>query len=377
MKILIYNWKDIKNPFVGGAEIITFEFAGRLAAEGHEVTWFCRSFTGAKAEEVIDGVRIIRRGGQLTTYWEGYHYYKSLTEKPDLVIDMLNTIAWQTPLYAKKESKVVQYVNQLAKEVWFYERRPPVSWIGRLLEPVQLIPYHHLPVLTYANSTADDLVSWGYDRKQIKLFRLGLDHQRYRPGQKAAYPLFLQVCRMVQMKRPDLTVKAFARVVKQYPEAKLALVGSGPFKDEVNALVDQLGLTKSVMMPDRNILFFKHTEGDQKVKLMQEAWCFIHPSVKEGWGMVLTEAAACGTPSIATAVTGQVDAVKDGKTGILISKDPSVEELTQAMIRIIENEPLRQAMSQEAIKWAAEFDWDKSYAGFKQAINQATGLDIK
>lgn len=377
MTILIYNWKDVKNPLVGGAEVITFEYARRLAAEGHQVTWFCRSFENAKPEEVIDGVTVVRRGGFLSTYWEGYRYYRGLERKPDLVVDMLNTIAWQAPLYARGQSKVVQYVNQLAKEVWSYEMRPPMSWLGRLLEPVQLWSYHKQPVVTYAQSTADDLVAWGYDSKKIFQFRLGLDHSRYVPGKKADYPLLLQVCRMVRMKRPDLTVRAFAEVLKEIPQAKLALVGTGPFKPQVDALIKELGIEEQILMPDKDIWFFNKVEGDQKIKLMQQAWGFVHPSVKEGWGMVITEAAACGTPSIATAVTGQVDSVKDGETGLLISANPTVEELAAAMKRLLSDEKLRHRLSQNCLQWAAELDWDKSFQQFKEALEQASQLPIR
>lgn len=376
MTILIYNWKDLKNPFVGGAEIITFEYAKRLVKDGHEVTWFCRAFKGGKNEEMVDGVKIIRRGNVLSTYLEGYRYYRSLLEKPSLVIDMLNTIAWQTPLYVREPAKAVQYVNQLAKEVFDYNLRPPLSWIGKFVESFQLIPYHNFPVVTYAQSTVDDLAAWGYNRQKIQTFRLGLDHERYQPGKKADYPLFLQVSRMVAMKRPDLTVQAFAEVVKKYPKARLALVGTGPFKEKINQLVAQLSLTQSVLMPDKDILFFERHTGDQKVKLMQEAWCFVHPSVKEGWGMVLTEAAACGTPSIATAVTGQVDAIKDGETGLLLPKNPSSTELAQAMIKMIEEPALRERLSRNCLTWAAEFDWNTSYQSFKAAIKKATGLSL-
>ncbi len=373
MTILIYNWKDIKNPYVGGAEIITFEYARRLVADGHTVTWFCRMVTGLPIEETIDGIRVVRRGSTLLTYWYGYRYYKMLTKKPDLVIDMLNTIAWQTPFYAARQSKVVQYVNQLAKEVWDYQVPWPLAFFGKSFERLQLMPYRHRPVVTYAESTVNDLVAWGYERKQIHQFRLGLDHERYRPGQKATYPLFLQVSRFVANKRPDLTLRAFALVVKDYPEARLALVGNGPFKPVVDRLIKKLKLTDRVLLPAKDILFLKRAAGDLKVKLMQEAWVFVHPSVKEGWGMVITEAAACGTPSIATAVTGQVDAIIDNQTGLLVSPNPTAEVLAAAMCRLIRDAPLRERLARHSVQWAAEFNWDKSYAQFKMALTQATG----
>lgn len=377
MKILIYNWKDLKNPLMGGAEIITFEYARQLAAEGHQVTWFCRRFSGSKPTETIDGVRIIRRGNALSTYWDGYSYYCSLALKPDLVIDMLNTIAWQTPLYATKQSAVVQYVNQLAKEVWNYNVPWPQAVIGRLLERLQLLGYRHSSVVTYAQSTADDLVAWGYEPKKIFQFRLGIDHNRYRPGQKADYPLLAQVCRLVPNKRADLTIKAFAKILSNHPTAKLAIAGTGPHKDELSRLIKRLGIADRVLLMDKDVWFFKSHKGDQKVGLMQQAWAMIHPSVKEGWGMVITEAAACGTPTIATAVTGQIDAVKHNETGLLVAAHPSVDELARAMDTIITDDALRQRLSQNALEWAAQFDWTKSYQQFKQALEQATGLPLR
>src|SRR5579883_455916 len=97
MDILILNWKDIKNPAKGGAEVIAFEFAKRLVRDGHSVTFFSRSFKNAKPDEILDGVRIIRRGNLLSVYLKAYLYYKNLKKKPDKVIDMVNTICWQTP----------------------------------------------------------------------------------------------------------------------------------------------------------------------------------------------------------------------------------------------------------------------------------------
>lgn len=360
MNILIYNWKDIENPLAGGSEIVTFEYAKRLVRDGNQVTWFCRFFPGASSRSYIEGITIIREGGILSTYWKGYRYYKSLQEKPDIVIDALNTIAWQTPLYAKKKSRIIQYVHQLAKEVWGYELHPPFSWIGKILEPLQLIPYHDQYVITHGISTVHELVSWGYNRTKILHFKPGIDHTTYIPGTKSVEPLLIQVCRMVSMKRPDLTVRAFAEIAQEFPTARLALVGTGPYIPRLRNLISILGMNKRVI--------FEKTDHIHKVELMQRAWCFIHPSVKEGWGMVITEAAACGTPSIATAVSGHVDSVKDNETGLLISPDPTVEELANAMRRMIVDNELRNRMSKNCVEWAAKFDWEKGYIQFRNAI---------
>ncbi len=377
MRILIYNWKDIKNRLVGGAEIITFEYARRLVLAGHQVQWFSRTQPGLIPHEIIDGVEIIRQGNSLTVYLRGWWFYRKLAQKPDLVIDMLNTIAWQTPLYAKRQSKVVQYINQLAKEVWHYELPWYLAIIGRVLEPLQLLSYHRTAVVTYAASTKQDLINWGYQASKIKLFQLGLDHDRYQPGQKSADPLIIQVSRLVRMKRPDLTIRAFATLATEFPKAKLVIVGQGPFRQALIKLVEELKLTGQIELPEKDLYYFSHNPRDQKVALMQAAWFQVHPSVKEGWGMVITEAAACGTPTIGTAVTGQVDAIEDQVSGLLVSANPSVEELAAAMRRLLTDTLLRQHLSQGAIKRAATYSWDSSYQSFVSALIEASGIELQ
>ena len=369
MDILIYNWKDINNPDVGGAEIITFEFARRLVREGHQVTWFSRRFRRCMSQERIDGIKVIRRGGLLSTYFYGWRYYKSLVKKPDFVIDMLNTIFWQTPLYVKQRKRIA-YVNQMAKEVLFFELNPIIANIGYFLEKVQFRSYRKTNFICYSESTLEDLVNTGIPRENIRMFSLGLDHDRYFPGVKHERPLFLCVSRLVKMKRVDLAIRAMAIVVRKHPEARLAIVGYGYLRKNLGDLRKKLGLEEKVFFVDEDIFFLKKAAKDQKVKLMQQSWALVFPSVKEGWGMTVTECAACGTPSIVTDVTGLRDSVKRDETGLVLSPNPTEEDLARAMFRIIENQELRERLAKNCIDWSKNFDWDKSYNEFKTNILQ-------
>jgi glycosyltransferase involved in cell wall biosynthesis len=359
MDILILNWKDNKNPDVGGAEIILYEFAKRWIKEGHTVTWFCRSFKGADTFDNFDGIQIVRRGNRISTYIHSYFYYKSLLKKPDIVIDVLNTVFWQTPLFVEK-SKRIAYVNQLAKEVFWHELPPIISHLAYLFEKIQFLTYRNTSFITYAQSTKSDLIREGIQERNIKVFSLGLDHSRYKPGKKAEFPLFLCVSRLVKMKRTDLAIKAMKIVSKKYPNAKLAVVGYGYQRKALGALRTKLHLESTVFFIDEDISFHKIDRKDKKVNLMQQAWALIFPSVKEGWGMTVTECAACGTPAIVTNVTGLQDSVQDGKTGIILSKSPNENELADAMISLIENEKLRVNLSQNAQTFSKTFSWDKS-----------------
>lgn len=368
MNILILNWKDIKNPDVGGAEIILLEFAKRLVKDGHIVTWFCRSFRNSVDREVIDGIEIIRKGNKLSTYFEAWRYYKNLTSKPDKVIDSINTICWQTPLYVDQKRRFA-YVNQLAKEVFFYELPRPLSSIAYNLENWEYKTYKTTKFLCYSESVKEDLGSIGVPLKNISTFSLGIDHSRYIKGKKSKDPLFIFVARLVRMKRADLCIEAIKKVGEKYRKAKLAIVGYGPQEIALKKLINKLGLHERVLLVNKDNLYFEKNEKDSKVKLLQKAWALLLPSVKEGWGMVVTEAAACGTPSIVTDVTGLRDSVVDGKTGFIVSANPTIEELADCMSKIIDNNSLRHELEMNAIKWASNFSWEASYREFKKILN--------
>ena len=117
-------------------------------------------------------------------------------------------------------------------------------------------------------------------------------------------------------------------------------------------------------------MFFKKNDKDAKINLMQNAWALVFPSVKEGWGMTVSECAACGTPAIVTGVTGLRDSVVKDKTGLVVSKNPTDKELARAMIKIIENDKLRKKLSKNAISWSKKFTWDESYRGFKKILSE-------
>lgn len=368
MDILLLNWKDIKNPEVGGAEVIAFEFARRLVKEGHTVTFFSRNFHGCKDKEVIDNVTIIRRGNKLSVYLHALLYYCSLKRKPDIVIDMINTVCWQTPFYVPKKNRVA-YVNQLAKEVLFYELPFPLSFLAYVLERIQYLSYRDTRFICYSQSTKQDLVSFGIQERKIHVFTLGLDHTRYKKySKKAEDPLFIFVARLVKMKRADLCIAAMSEVVKKYPRAKLVIIGNGPDEVRLRKMIDSFSLSDVVQAVGKNNFFIDKNPVDVKVGLMREAWALLLPSVKEGWGMVVTEAAACGTPAIVSDVTGLRDSVLHNTSGIVLSKNPKPQALADAMIRIIEDSVYRSNLTKGALSWSKRFSWDKSYSEFRKLL---------
>ncbi len=367
MDILILNWKDIHHPQVGGAEIIVYELAKRLVKDGHKVTWFCRNFVNGLNIETIEGINIVRKGNLLTTYLFAPLYYWSLKKKPDLVIDISNTVYWQSPLWAWK-SKKIAYLNQLAKNVFFYEYPVIISRIGILFEKLQYLSYKKTKFICYAESVKNDLISIGIQSKNISVFTLGLDHARYVPGRKSESPMLICVNRLVKMKRTDLVIKAVAYLIKKVPNLKLFIVGTGYERKNLQILTNKLLLEKNIFFVDEHTWFFNNNPKDKKVNLMQQAWALIFPSVKEGWGMTVTECAACGTPAIVTNVSGLVDSVKNNYSGLVLSEHPSPLELSESIYQLISNKKKRLELSKNAISWSKKFSWEKSYSQFKKNI---------
>lgn len=367
MEVLILNWKDIKNPQKGGAEIIAFELAKRLVLEGHQVTFFCRAYPSSIPQENIDGIHINRKGGKYTVYFHAYRYYKKLVRKPDKVLDMINTIGWMTPLYIPK-SKRFAYLNQLAKRVWFYEFPFLFACLGYLLECLEYVLYRSTPVIVYSKSTKNDLIKLGIPAINIRFFPIGIDVEKYQRGVKSRIPLFIFVARLVSMKRADICIQALAILINQYPLIKLAIIGNGPEQTQLEKLCRTLHLEKHIEFVDKNNFYLHKNTKDLKVSYMQKAWAILLPSIKEGWGLVVTEAGACGTPAIVSGVTGLIDSVDNLNTGIVLSTYPTVQELADAMKMIIDNPSIRKELSDNAFQLNKKFTWDKSYSEFKKII---------
>jgi glycosyltransferase involved in cell wall biosynthesis len=336
---------------------------------GHEVTWFCRSFKYGKNEETVDGIKVIRRGNLITMYLFAPIYYWGLQKKPDVVIDISNTIYWQTPLWAWRSRKIA-YLNQLAQDVFYYEYPVLISRFGRFIEKLQYLIYLNTNFACYAQSTKSDLITMGIDPEKVNVFSLGIDHKRYIPGIKSKTPLFICVNRLVRMKRTDLAIKAMSLLNKTHPEAKLVIVGTGYDRPRLEKLRDDLNLQITVTFSDENVWFFNKNQKDKKIQLMQRAWALVFPSVKEGWGMTVTESAACGTPSIVTDVTGLRNSVVKDKTGLIVSSNPTLDELSKSMERIIVDSELRNRLSKNALQFSKNFNWDNSCQQFERIITE-------
>lgn len=351
MNILILNWRDPKNPKSGGAEIVTLEHARAWVKKGHQVTWFTSSFTGALPEEKIEGVTIIRKGSSLTTYFHAPFYYLANREKIDLVIDEIHGMPFFTPLFVHKPK--IAFIHEVAREIWDHMYPFPINVVGRIIESLYFKLYKNVPFWTDAESTIDDLVRQGIDRNNCIAINCPASNEPLRrPVKKEKIPTFIFVSRLVKMKGIEEVIKAFAIIRQDLPDAQLWLVGGGEgsYLKELQEMTTSLDLVECVN-------FLGRIPQEKKLALMGRAHLLLHASVKEGWGLVVIEAASQMTPSIVYNVAGLRDSVKDQKTGIVTKKN-SPEALAKETVKLMSDKATYHRLQKNALGWATSLTWD-------------------
>jgi glycosyltransferase involved in cell wall biosynthesis len=345
----LFNWRDPKNPDAGGAEQFTHQIARRWVKNGHEVTQFSARFKNCLPEEYIDGVKIVRGGNRYTVYREAEKFYHS-SEKFDVVLDEINTIPFNTPRFVNKGEKCFALIHQLAREFWYYETPFPISYLGyHYLEDKWLKRYANSEVITVSNSTIDDLRSLGF--KKLHLVHEGYDFEPLPTvGEKESKPTIVFVGRFKKAKLPDQALQAFQIAKLKKPELRLWMIGSGYLKEKMEK------------MKVKDVTFFGRLPLERKSELVSRAHAIIVPAVREGWGLVVTEANAMGTPAIGYRVPGLKDSIKEGKTGILCDPNPSA--MAEAIVSLLSLEDERKVLSKNALEDAKQYNWDRTAKEF-------------
>lgn len=362
--ILFLSWRDIKAPKKGGAEVFTHEMLRLVDTKKYRIVHFSPLFKGGQKEEVIDGVKYIRKGNIASVIlWAMLHYFKNKKEY-DYVVDQCNVHRFFTPFWIPK-SKRIFFIHQMARELWLRNWIKPFSLIGFHSEDLMTKIYKNNITLTVSNSTKNDLMALGFKDEFIKILPEGINFKPWDPGQffkKDLEYTFTYVGRYAKYKGIDSAVKAFGQFKKDYPNSKLWIVGkeNKSFKEKVlEPICETYKLEQG-----KDIIFHGFVSEEKKLELMSRSHAIIYPSDREGWGLTVTEAAAVGTPSIVYNSAGLIDAVDQGRAGFL-SKQNSPEGLLEAMIDSVENSNLYETVKTEAYSYSKQFQWETTAQVFE------------
>jgi len=363
-RLLVLNERDPRHPQAGGAEVHLREIFGRLAADGDAVTLLASGFPGAPSEEEVGGLRVVRLGRRAQYYARVPAAYRRLrAEAPfDVVVEDLNKF----PLFARLwvREPLVVLAHHFFGRTAFRQTAAPLA--AALVAAEWLVPrlYRGLPVVAVSASTRDELVRGGLAPADVRVVPNGIDHRRYRPGPGplAPAPTVLALGRVEPYKRTELLVDAVATL----PGARLVIAGTGTGLAAVRARVAARGVAHRVALRG-------FVAEDEKLRLLQTVHVVASASEKEGWGLTILEAAACGTPAVASDVPGLRDAVRDGETGLLVPAG-NAAALAHALGHVLGDAALRTRLSAGAVRWASGFDWDAAAAEVSAVLEAARGV---
>lgn len=360
MRIVLFNWRDRRHSRAGGAELYTHHALSALAHAGHDCVWFSSGAPGLPSEErdTAGGYRVIRRGNELTCRIHAFFWLLKHRRSLDLVIDEVNTLPWLSPLIVGR--KTILLIHQIAREVWLYEAPRLIGRIGFFIEPLLLRIYHRSGVITISASSAQSLRDVGLrgDIRVVECPLQGPDPAPARPEEgRVGF-----IGRVTPSKRVDHIIKAVSTAALKDCRVSLDVIGGGSHVEtqRLKTLCQELGVTDRVAFRGR----VSDTERDE---LLRQIDVLAMASVREGWGLVVSEAARFSIPTVAYDVAGLTDSVVSGETGLLVERQSPVE-LAAALLDVIEDRDRRRRMGEAAASHLRNYSLERFVSNFCRTV---------
>ncbi|GAB2586697.1 glycosyltransferase family 4 protein [Kribbella endophytica] len=361
--VLLLNWRDTTNPEGGGSERYVEEVARGLAALGWRVTVLCAAYPGSPREARRYDVRYVYRGSKVTVYLRGLLH--TVLRGPDRVVDVQNGLPFFTRLV--RRTGVVVLVHHVHEEQW---QVVYPGWRGRfgwwLESRVAPRLYRDCRYVTVSSASRDELVALGVDQQRVDVVHNGTDPAPARQIEQSGVPTVVCVGRIVPHKQVEHAVDAIAAARAVLPDARLVVVGSGWWEESLREYVASLGLQDAVE-------FRGHVSEDDKHAAYDEAWVQALPSLKEGWGLVVGEAAGHGVPTVAyRSAGGPTESVQDGVSGVLVD-DPA--EFSATITALLLDESRRRALAAGALASAGNYTWTATATAFDRVLTGRPALE--
>jgi glycosyltransferase involved in cell wall biosynthesis len=362
--MLVVNWRCPRNPLAGGAEVYVREIFSRLVGRGHHVVLLSERFAGSTPEDAVDGLKVIRAGGKFTFNFTAGRLVGRLAEalNADVVIDDLNKVPFYSPWHTKRP--VVAILMHLFRGSIFRETLPPMAayvWIAETTIP---LAYKRCRFAVLSESSKQDTVKVGIDPDRIAVVPPGTDFVRFSPNTAVPRePVVLHVGRLKRYKATDHLLQATRLLKERGVRFTTAIVGGGGDKPRLEALAAKLGLGEQVQ-------FTGFVPEAEKVNWYRRAAVLVENSVKEGWGLIVMEANACGTPVVVANSPGLRDSSRDGVNGLMYEYG-NVPELAEKLARLLSDDALRLRLGRQAVTWAGQWTWEGATDAMERTIQRA------
>lgn len=358
-RVSMLAWRDLDDPEAGGSEVHASTVASLWAEAGIEVTMRTSFAAGQSQMSWRDGYRVIRKAGRYMVFpraafsemmgWHG---------GSDGLVEIWNGMPFFSPVWARTPH--ITFLHHVHAEMWDMTLPPQLARMGRLLESRIAPPfYRRTPTVTLSTSSKRELVfDLGFKDQMVHVVPPGIDPRFSPGGSKSPTPLVVAAGRLVPVKRFELLIDALVANKTAHPQLEAVIVGEGYRRDQLESRIHEAGAEGWIRLPG-------HLTDEALVDLYRRAWLLASASAREGWGMTLTEAAACGTPAVATRIAGHLDAVAEGRSGLLAD---GADELRDAIGRVLADAQLRARLAEGARQHATRFRWAATARGTLEVL---------
>jgi glycosyltransferase involved in cell wall biosynthesis len=358
-RVSMLAWRDLDDPEAGGSELHAHRIATLWAEAGLEVTMRTSFAAGKPQVSWRDGYRVIRKAGRYLVFpraafseMMGWHGGR------DGLVEIWNGMPFFSPVWARTPN--ITFLHHHHAEMWDMTLPPRLAKLGRFVESRLAPPlYRRTPIVTLSESSKRELVDeMGFKRDRVTVVSPGVDARFTPAGDKSPTPLVVAVGRLVPVKRFDMLVEALIALKPEHPDLEAVIVGEGYKRDELAAQIHAAGGEDWIRLPGR-------MSDDDLRDLYRRAWIVASASQREGWGMTLTEAGACATPSVVTRIAGHLDAVDEGHSGLIVD---GRDDMVSALDRVLRDGALREQLTAGALEHSARFTWHATALGTLEVL---------
>jgi glycosyltransferase involved in cell wall biosynthesis len=358
-RVTMLAWRDLDDPEAGGSEIHAHELARCWAEAGIEVTMRTSFAAGKPQVAWRSGYRVIRKAGRYLVFpraafseMMGWHGER------DGLLEIWNGMPFFSPVWANTPRAV--FLHHVHAEMWQMTLPPRMAAFGSFVEAKLAPPlYRRTPICTPSHSSKRELVEeLGFRARRVRVTPPGVDARFSPGGERSPTPLVAAVGRLVPVKQFQVLIDVLIELKRDHPTLQAVIAGEGYERDLLESKLHDAGAQDWIQLPGR-------VTDDEIIDLYRRAWVLASTSAREGWGMTITEAAACGTPAVVTNIAGHADAVIDGRTGLLAD---GRDDVVRALDVVLRDADLRERLSTGAQESVAEFAWSKTALGVLESL---------
>jgi glycosyltransferase involved in cell wall biosynthesis len=352
-------WRDLDDVEAGGSEIHAHNVASIWGQAGLKITMRTSFAAGRPQRTVRAGYTVIRKAGRYLVFPRSIVSEVTGRLGPcDGLVEIWNGMPFLSPIWWRGPRAI--WLHHVHGPMWQMSLPPNLAKAGSLLEERIAPPfYRRSPVITLSQSSKQEMIEeLGFKSERVTVIEPGIDPRFGPGGDRSPTPLVVAVGRLVPVKDFPRLIRVLHRVHQRVPELELVIVGEGYERDELAAQISDLDAGGWIRLAGR-------VSDDELISLYRRAWAVASTSIREGWGMTITEAAACGTPAVATRIAGHADGIVEGHSGLLAETD---DELVGALEAVLTDADLRGRLQRGALDRASTLTWEATALGTFQVL---------